>query len=257
MTSTLTSSIDLAEILFTLFWVFFIGLIFYLRREDKREGYPLESDRGGSATIQGFPAMPSAKTFRLAHGGEQHSPRTESDTRPVAAEPAAPHPGAPLLPTGNPMLDGVGPASYAQRADTPDLTIDGEDRVVPIRVADDIRVSSRDADPRGMSVHGADGVAVGSVSDVWIDRAEPQILFLEVDLDEANGGRSALLPFAFADINKGKRSIRVDALYSHQFRDVPALQSPDQVTLLEEDKITAYYAGGMFYADPGRQEPLL
>ncbi|HEX7718520.1 MAG TPA: photosynthetic reaction center subunit H, partial [Woeseiaceae bacterium] len=28
--------IDVAEILFTLFWVFFIGLVIYLRREDKR-----------------------------------------------------------------------------------------------------------------------------------------------------------------------------------------------------------------------------
>jgi len=257
MSSTLTSNIDLAEILFTLFWVFFIGLIVYLRREDKREGYPLASDRGGSASIQGFPAVPSAKTFRLAHGGEQQAPTGERDDRDIAGKPAAPHPGAPLMPTGNPMLAGVGPGSYALRSDTPDLTLEGENRVVPMRVADDFSVSSRDADPRGMSVAGADGVAVGTVSDVWVDRSEPQIFFLEVDLDEANGGRAALLPFSFADINKGKRSIRVDALYSHQFRDVPALRSPDQVTLLEEDKITAYYAGGLLYADAQRQEPLL
>lgn len=257
MTSTLTSSIDLAEILFTLFWVFFIGLIFYLRREDKREGYPLASDRGGSAVVQGFPAVPSPKTFRLAHGGEQQAPNHSADDRPIAAEPAAPHPGAPLIPTGNPMLDGVGPASYAQRSDTPDLTLDGENRVVPMRVANDFSVMTGDADPRGMSVHGADGVDVGTVSDLWVDRSEPQIFFLEVDLNEANGGRSALLPFAFADVNKRKRSIGVDALYSHQFRDVPALAMPDQVTLLEEDKINAYYAGGLFYADAKRQEPLL
>jgi len=257
MTSTLTSSIDLAEILFTLFWVFFIGLVFYLRREDKREGYPLESDRGGSAAVQGFPSMPSPKTFRLAHGGEQQAPRQGANARDIAAEPAAPHPGAPLIPTGNPMLDGVGPASYAQRSDTPDLTLDGENRVVPMRIADDFSVMGRDADPRGMSVHGTDGVDVGTVSDLWVDRSEPQIFFLEVDLNEANGGRSALLPFAFADVDKGKRSIKVDALYSHQFRDVPALASPDQVTLLEEDKINAYYAGGLFYADASRQEPLL
>lgn len=257
MSSTLTSNIDLAEILFTLFWVFFIGLIVYLRREDKREGYPLASDRGGSATIQGFPAVPTAKTFRLAHGGERRAPNNDRDDRAIAAKPAAPHPGAPLMPTGNPMLAGVGPASYAQRSDTPDLTLDGQNRVVPMRVAHDFSVSSRDADPRGMSVVGADGVAVGTVSDVWVDRSEPQIFFLEINLDEANGGRAALLPFAFADVNKGKRSIRVDALYSHQFRDVPALQSPDQVTLLEEDKICAYYAGGLLYADAQRQEPLL
>ena len=35
------ASVDLVEVLFTLFWVFFIGLVFYLQREMKREGYPL------------------------------------------------------------------------------------------------------------------------------------------------------------------------------------------------------------------------
>lgn len=257
MTGTLTTSIDLAEILFTLFWVFFIGLIIYLRREDKREGYPLDSDRGGSAAVQGFPAMPSPKSFKLAHGGVQYAPSDAAEHREIAAEPAAPHPGAPLQPTGNPMLAAVGPGSYAQRSNKPDLTLDGDNRVVPMRVADDFSVSARDADPRGMSVLGADGKTVGSVSDIWVDRSEPQIFFLEVDLQQDFGGRSALLPFAFADVNKRKREIRVDALYSHQFSDVPVLQSPDEVTLLEEDKISAYYAGGLLYADAGRQEPLL
>ena len=55
-------SIDLAEILFTLFWVFFIALVLYLHRESKREGYPLESDRGGDVVVQGFPAVPEPKT---------------------------------------------------------------------------------------------------------------------------------------------------------------------------------------------------
>ena len=42
-----------------------------------------------------------------------------------------------------------------------------------------------------------------------------------------------------------------------QFADVPTLKSPDQVTKLEEDKITAYFAGGHLYADARRLEPLL
>jgi photosynthetic reaction center H subunit len=256
MSATLTSNIDLAEILFTLFWVFFVGLIIYLRREDKREGYPLESDRA-SVMVQGFPAMPSPKSFSLAHGGMQFAPSDKVDSRHVAATPAAPHPGAPLLPSGNPMLDGVGPASYAQRSDTPDLTLDGSPRVVPMRVAADFSVSKRDADPRGMSVVAADGIAVGAVADLWVDRSEPQIFYLEVQLTPPAGNHAVLLPFAFADVSKKRREIKVDALYSYQFGQVPALRTPDQVTLLEEDKITSYYAGGLFYADAARQEPLL
>jgi photosynthetic reaction center H subunit len=38
---------------------------------------------------------------------------------------------------------------------------------------------------------------------------------------------------------------------------VPALSHPDQVTKLEEDKISAYYGGGTLYADAKRSEPLI
>jgi photosynthetic reaction center H subunit len=38
---------------------------------------------------------------------------------------------------------------------------------------------------------------------------------------------------------------------------VPATRSPDQVTKLEEEKISAYYGGGTLYADPARSEPLI
>lgn len=58
--------IDFAQISIYLFWFFFAGLIIYLRREDKREGYPLESDRKG-VTVQGWPAVPPAKPSRPRH----------------------------------------------------------------------------------------------------------------------------------------------------------------------------------------------
>jgi len=58
--------IDFATICIYLFWFFFAGLIIYLRREDKREGYPLDSDREG-VTVQGFPAMPDAREPRAPH----------------------------------------------------------------------------------------------------------------------------------------------------------------------------------------------
>ena len=38
----ITSNIDVAQVVLYAFFVFFAGLIFYLRREDRREGYPLE-----------------------------------------------------------------------------------------------------------------------------------------------------------------------------------------------------------------------
>ncbi len=37
---------------------------------------------------------------------------------------------------------------------------------------------------------------------------------------------------------------------------MPGLRNPDQVTLLEEDRISAYYGGGTLYAEPSRLGPL-
>lgn len=58
--------IDLPTILIYLFWIGFALLIIYLRREDKRVGYPLESDREGVA-VQGYPAIPAPRPPRAKH----------------------------------------------------------------------------------------------------------------------------------------------------------------------------------------------
>lgn len=58
--------IDFPTILIYLFWLFFAGLILYLHRENKREGYPLESDRR-AVVVQGYPAVPSPRPPRVKH----------------------------------------------------------------------------------------------------------------------------------------------------------------------------------------------
>jgi photosynthetic reaction center H subunit len=253
-TGAVTGYIDVAQIVLYAFWIFFAGLIIYLRKEDKREGYPLESDRsGGRIKVQGFPAMPAAKTFRLADGSVVQAPRFERDSRPIRATPSGPFPGAPLRPDGDPMLDAVGPTAYAERADTPDHTLDGRPLLAPLRIAPEFEIASKDPDPRGMTVHGADGQPAGVVFDVWIDRAEPQVRYLEVE----SGSRRVLLPAAFSKIDSARRLVRVRSILGWQFAAVPALANPDQVTRREEDRIVAYYAGGNLYALPCRSEPML
>jgi photosynthetic reaction center H subunit len=49
----------------------------------------------------------------------------------------------------------------------------------------------------------------------------------------------------------------VQAILAHQFANVPQTKSPDQITMLEEEKITAYYGAGTLYATPERQEPII
>lgn len=259
-TGAITGYIDVAQLVLYAFWLFFAGLIIYLRREDKREGYPLESDRSERAprvAIVGFPSIPAPKAFRLAHGGTVLSPNGKRETREIKARPVAPWPGAPLEPTGDPMIDGVGPASYAERANVPDTTLEGTERIVPLRVATDHAIASRDPDPRGMQVIGADGVVAGVVTDAWVDRSEAVLRYFEVAVGTAGAERRVLLPVTFTRVDGDRRRIKVYALHARHFANVPALANPDRVTLLEEDRICGYFGGGHLYAEPSRMGPLL
>lgn len=257
-TGAITSYIDVAQLALYAFWLFFAGLILYLLRENKREGYPLISDRSDKERVEGFPPVPPRKTFLMADGAEVTVPR-EEPREVVNAEYSASWPGAPMQPTGNPLRDGVGPAAYAlTRTDTPDHTFDDNlPKIVPLRSAPEFFLAAEDPDVRGMSVVGADGDEAGTVVDAWIDRSEVVIRYLEVELTAALGGRHVLLPMNYLQIRKKQRQIKVGFITAAQFADVPALKDPDTVTLLEEDKITGYYAGGMLYATPGRLGPLL
>lgn len=254
-TGALTSYLDVAQLTLYAFWVFFIGLIWYLRQEDKREGYPLISDRPESPILEGIPPMPAPKTFLLRGGGTYQAPPGTIERRPIAAEPQEIWPGAALEPTGDPLRDQVGPASYAERHDTPDLTAEGEPMIVPLRVAKGFYVEPRDPDPRGMTVIAADGETAGKVTDIWVDRSEPQIRFLEVDV--AAGGGTKLLPIYYARIDGKRRQVKVKALLARQFADVPGIASPDQITLREEDRILGFFGGGHLYAEPSRMEPVI
>jgi photosynthetic reaction center H subunit len=257
----ITSYIDVAQLTLYAFWIFFAGLIIYLRTEDKREGYPLESDRSPNITVEGWPKTPTPKVFKLSHGGTYSAPHNRPDADALLpanlkAKPFKPWPGAPLVPTGNPLLDGIGPAAYANRADVPDFTLYGEPKIVPLRVATDFSVEARDPDPRGKPVIGADGELGGTVVDIWVDRSEPQIRYLELDVPATAGGtRRVLLPINLAKIDR--RKVVVNSLIGRHLADVPGLRNPDQVTLLEEDKVCAYYAGGEFYSAPLRFRPVL
>ena len=254
---TITSGIDVALVVLYAFWIFFAGLVFYLRREDRREGYPLESEVTGKPLESGVIWIPKPKVFNLAHGGTQMAPRDETDTREIQAKPVGAWPGAPLRPTGNPMVDGVGPAAYALRSTSPELNMHGEPRIAPMRLAKKFSVETQDPDPRGMAVIGADGVKAGTVFDIWVDRSEPQISYLEVDVHGLEGSHRVLLPITFARIDGRRRQVRVKSILARQFFAVPVLENPDQVTSREEDRICSYYAGGHLYATRARQEPLL
>lgn len=268
----ITEYIDVAQIAIWTFWFFFAGLVYYLHRENKREGYPLESDRSPYITVQGFPPVPGPKEFRHLDGGKTIVANGNPDTRPIHARPVRPHHGAPMEPTGNPMIDGVGPASWANRADEPDKTMDGDARIVPMRITHHgFGISKKDPDPRGLTVYGLDNVAAGTVVDVWVDRSEAMPRYLEVELHD--GGRR-LVPMFLTKIVRSPESspngplgqrlragrpwrVNVASVKAEHFIDAPVIRNAESVTRLEEDRVMAYFGGGHFYATPQRKYKFL
>ena len=250
-----THFFDVTTMLVLVFFIFFFGLIYYLLQEDKREGYPMISDVTGEREL-GWPEPPGPKTYLRLEGGSVTLPNNhERDPYLVAARVAG-FPGAPLTPTGAyPMNDGIGPSAYVEMREEPFKTYDGENTLAPMRIAQGWQILGLDPDPRGMAVAGADGAIAGHVVDFWIDRGVRVVRYLEVAL--ADTGEHVLAPLAFLVVNSNKRLVSTRAILSDQFARVPRLRSLDEVTAREEDKISAYFAGGYLYAEPRRLEPLL
>lgn len=251
-TGAITQYVDVAQLVLYVFWAFFAGIIYYLLRENHREGYPMDSGRANGPHMEGWPPVPTPKTYKTMDGHSFDSPDLARPDGEYQARPSHPWNGAPLDPVGDPLLAGVGPGAWAQRADVPDMTYDGHVKIVPLRVAADHGVATQDVDPRGLQVVGVDHQVAGQVVDLWVDKAEMMFRYLEVKLAS---GKSVLVPMTFARITRDQ--VKVHALLGSQFENVPATRSPDQVTFLEEEKICAYFGAGTLYAFPHRMEPLL
>ncbi len=253
------AGIDLVDICLWAFTIFFFGLIFYLRREDRREGYPLESDTTGKQEPAGTFWSPGPKKFNLPHGrGTSEYAFGPRDERDLALKRMAVWPGAPYQPTGDPMQDGVGPASYAMREDVPDLTLEGKPRIAPYRDSPGFEVAKQDRDPRGLDVHCVDKKVGGKVVDLWVDRSEAIIRYLEVEVGEEGKTHSVLVPMGFAQVKGGRRpKVIVEAVTSGQLQAAPTTKEELSVTRREEDRISGYYGGGKLYATPDLVEPWL
>jgi photosynthetic reaction center H subunit len=254
----IVGTFDVAELAFLLFFGFFIALVFYLNKESRREGYPLEDEATGKVEESSSLFDGAKKSFPLPHGRGTYVPEDVArDDVNVPAVQAFGGGGAPWVPTGNPMKDGMGPAAFANRSKYPDLTFDGRPRIVPIADSHEMIVSPNDPQLIGWPVMAADKAIVGTVSDIWVDQAEHIIRYLEV---ETTTGKKVLAPMMVAAVQtKGffddkLELVEIDAITAAQFEDVPALETAGIITRYEEDRIQAYFGGGYMYATPERSE---
>jgi len=239
---------DLALISLYLFWLFFAGLIYYIQRENMREGYPLENDEGSHANS--LLSVPEAKTFQLPHGGEVQAPDGKREARELALARTAQSGGFPFAPTGDPMVDGVGPASWALRRDEPELDAHGHPKIRPMAEVGDFAVSAG-RDPRGLPVWANDLKSPGVISDMWVDVPEQLVRYLEVTLADSS---TRLIPMPMARIGADRVTVR--SLDAARFADVPRHAEAAQVTKLEEDQISGFYAGGTLYAQDRKRSKL-
>jgi photosynthetic reaction center H subunit len=90
---------------------------------------------------------------------------------------------------------------------------------------------------------------------MWVDVPEALVRYLTIDLNPEGSGKIRLAPINMVRIQSDRVSVR--SLYGHNFEGIPTIKADDQITLLEEEKIMAWFAGGTMYADPKRAEPVV
>ena len=253
--TTFFGDFDLASAAIWLFWIFFAGLVYYIQTENMREGYPLEDDDGNLAPNQGPFPVPKPKTLNLPHDrGEVTVPSPENEAThrrsDLALERTSKSAGSPYEPTGDPMVDGVGPASWAPRRDLPELDGHGHPKIRAMSKLEDFKFSAG-RDPRGLAVVSGDKEVVGRVIDMMIDVPESLVRFLVMDLNPEGNGKHRIIPINMCRIKSDRVVVR--SLYAENFEGIPQPKSADQITLLEEEKIMAWFAGGTLFADPARR----
>ena len=248
MTGVYTSQIDLAQVLIVAFVLFWFGLVWYIRREDKREGYPLEESiptlRHG---IVGWPDAPAPKLYTRLEGGVVALPQ-EYERRELRAQPRELHPGAPLYPVGEPLLAGIGPGAYTLRRDEPFVLMDGRPQLQPLRKTPHLVCVDPDLDPRGQRALGVDFADAGICVDVWWDDESKIPRYLEVELNEGAGRR--LVPIFYCSLRTKASAFRCDAVTGAQFKLAPMIRRPDVITAREEDRVNGFWAGGHLYSAP-------
>ncbi len=210
--------LDVAQIVLYAFFAFFAGpALVSCAQEDRREGYPLESEtpmRLQAARPWLF--IPSPKTFRLADGSMVTAPTLLETTRDPSTPPRSnPGPARRSNRLAIRCLLASAPAPGTVRPDVPYKTADGHDLVAPLRVATNFAVAADGGNPLGFTVIGGDRKAAGTIKDLWVDRAESLLRYYEIAL---TSGKSVLVPVHFADVNFRTRTITINALTAQPVR---------------------------------------
>ena len=208
--------------------------IFYIQRENMREGYPMEDDDGiRHRPIRGPSLCPPTRRSILPHGrkvtltvpsGQRRGSVRIMAMRRTSSE----NNGFPLEPTGDPMLDGIGvrQAWANRREDAPELDGHGHPKIVPMSKKERLLTTQPWHRPaRDAGCGGRRFEVVGKITDMWIDEPEQTgPLSRDLDLDAKVGVEGKrLVPLTLARIWGGK--VKINSIYGKHFATVPTIAS--------------------------------
>ena len=101
----------------------------------------------------------------------------------------------------------------------------GHARVTRLDQLPDLEVADRDTDVRNWRVVAADGVAVGQVEHLIVDRTAMKVRYLEIGLDvrgdAANSPRDVLIPLEYVDLDKPAKQVWLRGIQSSRVADLP------------------------------------
>ena len=114
----------------------------------------------------------------------------------------------------------------AIRQDRVEGARDYNGELVRLNDLEDFRVAKGDADPRGWTVVGADGIKIGEVDELIVDTGSLEAKYLDCDVAEDKLelepiDRHVLIPVEFARLDHDKKNVVVDGLASHGVGDYP------------------------------------
>jgi photosynthetic reaction center H subunit len=101
-------------------------------------------------------------------------------------------------------------------------------------------------------VFGLDRKVAGTVVDLWVDKSDVLLRYVEVEL--VGSGKRVLIPLGVVSW-RGEGPVTCETATCAQIAAAPATAHPERVTLREEDRISGYFGGGELYAQPGDSEP--
>jgi hypothetical protein len=142
------------------------------------------------------------------------------------------------------------------RVDDRAVEAGGVRRLARLSDLSDFRVAKGDTDPRGWDVITGDGHRIGKVTELIVDTNTMEARYMDTDVDERKldlerVDRHILVPIDAARLDRGRKHVVVDGLFSKDLGAVPVYSGLPLTSDTEDQIRTAYRVGPRRVTDTG------